>query len=83
MKKNNNILVELSKKDINQLIDLKIEKLKDECFDYSGLDIYSVNDAFKATTKLIENLQTILSELNTLDNAIKSKKIRERIYEEV
>lgn len=74
MRKNNNILIELSKKDINQLIDLKIEKLKNECFDYTGLDIYSVNDAFKATTKLIENLQTILSELNTLDNAIKSKK---------
>lgn len=74
MMKNNNILMELSKKDINQLIDLKIEKLQDECFNYTGLDIYSVNDAFKATTKLIENLQTILSELNTLDNAIKSKK---------
>lgn len=83
MRKNNNILIELSKKDINQLIDLKIKKLQDECFNYIDLGIYSVNDAFKATTKLIENLQTILSELNTLDNAIKSKKIKERIYEEV
>lgn len=71
----NNILIELSKKDINELIDLKIKNLQNKCLDYINESIYSVNDAFKATTKLIENLQTILSELNTLDNAIKSKKI--------
>lgn len=70
----NNILIELSKKDINELIDLKIKNLQNKCLDYINESIWSVNDAFKETTKLIEDLQAILSELNTLDNAMKSKK---------